>query len=166
MNRVFWFVGFGALLIAALVLIPVSTDWMPELIATHFGPSGDANGFMPRSSYLALQLAMTVGLPVALVVLISLAASGAAPLLSIPNRAHWFALERRQASAAFMRGHALRLGCALVLFFGGLHGLLLLANQQHPARLPLPALLVLTAVFLLAVIAWVITLMRRFRSPG
>ena len=46
--------GFGALLLAALVLVPLSAMLMPSIVASHFAIDGTANGFMPRSAYLLL----------------------------------------------------------------------------------------------------------------
>ncbi len=166
MNRSLWFVGFGALLLAALALLPVSGAWLPDVVATNFSPGGDAQGFTPRDSYLSVMLGLTVGVPLLLVAAVGLAASHAAGLLDLPHRDHWFAPERRVESAAFLRLHIVRLGCAVTLFFAALHGLLLQANAHVPVRLPMSAALVPIGLLALALIAWTMVLRRRFRAPG
>ena len=166
MNRLLWFVGFGALLLAALVVVPASGAWLPEMVATKFSVSGDAHGFTPRHSYLAVMLGLSVGLPLLLVAAAGLAATHATGLIEVPHRDHWFAPERRAESAAFLRLHMARLGCVFVLFFAALHGLTLQANLYSPARLPMSAAAVPLTLLALALVAWTIVLRRRFRDPG
>lgn len=166
MNRTLWFTSLGALLIAALVLPPLSVGTMPEVVAAHFGAGGNADAFMTRPHYLGLLVALAVGLPVVLVAVVALAAERSAPLFRLPSRAYWFAPARRAASSEFLRDHVVRLGCVLVLFFAGMHGLMLQANAQHPPHLPMPGLAVLLTVFGLAMLAWKIALWRRFRLPA
>jgi hypothetical protein len=166
MSRPLWFVGFAALLLAALVLLASSATWLPDRVATSFSTNGDAQGFMARGHYIAIMLGLTVGLPMLLLAVVDLVARHATDLLEVPNRKHWFAPERRARSAAFLRLHVARFGCALVLFFGMLHGLTLHANLREPPQLPVAAALVPLSLFAMALIAWVVVLRRRFRTPS
>ena len=67
MERGLSLVGFGALLLAALVLVPFSSLLMPTTVASHFAIDGTANGFMPRNAYLLLMTGLIVGMPLAMV---------------------------------------------------------------------------------------------------
>ena len=61
MERGWSSVSFGVLLIAALVAVPLSGSLLPAVVASHFGVHGEANGFMPRGSYLLLMTVFTWG---------------------------------------------------------------------------------------------------------
>src|SRR6476646_6925977 len=60
--------GFLAVLAIAAVFVVVSGSRLPPIAASHFGFGGAADGFMPRTGYLAVMLLTTVGLPLLLVV--------------------------------------------------------------------------------------------------
>jgi hypothetical protein len=82
-------------------------------------------------------------------------------LINIPRRHYWLAPERRDATVAVIRGRLVWLLCLETIFFGGLHALVVAANQTHPPRLPMGGLLALIIVFFLGLMIWIVTFLTR-----
>ena len=66
---------------------------MPPLVASHFDGSGNPNAYMTRSVYTKFILGMSVGLPIAMVALLTVVYSNARDM-KLPNRDYWLAPER------------------------------------------------------------------------
>jgi hypothetical protein len=54
----------------------------------------------------------------------------------------------------------------MVLFFGGMHGALMVANSTTPPRLPETAFFILLAAFLVGIALWIFFMRRMFARPG
>ena len=132
--------GNGSRLFALYVACAAAFVWvtslrLPGLVASHFGASGDANGFMTRSFYMIFMVVFVIGLP-ALMVLVTWRAVGSAKArLSLPNRDYWLAPERRAETIAFLRVGVLWFGALLVTFLCYVHVLVVLANEAQPVHL-------------------------------
>jgi hypothetical protein len=118
---------------------------------------------MTREGYRVFMLLFVTVLPLFVV-----AMAGWLPRLfpgaaNIPNRRHWMAPERREAALRLLAAYACWLGSLLVLFIFGIHILLLQANRSVPARLPETAFFGLLGGFALALLAWIVIRVRRFR---
>jgi len=153
---------FGALLVSAAALLLATVGALPERIPTHFGAGGVPNAWMTRGGYTAFMLAFAVGLPLMIVALI-----GGLPRLfprqvNLPNREHWLAPERREASLAFLGRHACWLGCIMVLMAAGVHGLIVRASGATPPRLEQGLFLVMLGGFVVATGLWIVAIFRRF----
>ena len=164
MERGLSLVGFGALLLAALVLVPLSAMLMPTSVASHFAIDGVANGFMPRSAYLLLMTALIVVMPLVMVATVGWQAQHGSASLKLPNKDYWLAPERRADTVAYLRVHMTRFGSLLIVFLGGVHGLVVRANLSHPPRLQTVPMLVLVVLFLGATLLWLRALHGRFRQ--
>jgi uncharacterized membrane protein len=153
--------------VLALVLAPVivwsTAPGLPERVATHFGPGGLPNGWMPRDGYLAFMLAMSTLLPLFVVATTGLLPRWAPSLSRIRNREHWFAPARREATLGWLLNHALWLGVVLCTFLVAVHLLIVQANVQAPARLAESQLVTAVVVFLIALAIWIATMVARFR---
>jgi uncharacterized membrane protein len=156
------------LFVLALVIVPAliyaTSAGLPELVATHFGFGGVANGWMPRTGYVVFMLALTTLLP-----LIIVATSGLVPALTMSSRMvrnpdYWLAPARREATQGWLASHACWMGVVLILFLGGAHLVVVQANTHTPPQLAEAPLFVLLAALLVAIALWVITLHRRFRQ--
>jgi hypothetical protein len=164
MNRSLSIVGFAALLIAAAMLLALSSPLLPESVAAHFDAYGNGESDLARADYLWLMAGLTIALPLALVALMTLQARFAPGRLKLPHRDLWFAPERRAESLAFLFTHATRLGAALTALMMFVHLLVIQANRTQPARLPMGALLAGLSLFGLALLAWVLALRSQFRE--
>jgi hypothetical protein len=135
---------------------------LPPWVASHFSASGAADGFMPRSAYIALMAAIAVGKP-------SLVAAAARRVdvlaeqrVTLPNRGHWLAPSRRARTLAFVRLMSTAFAALLTLFLCFVHGLVARAQALHPARLRQCGLPRRPGVLGVATVLWAIVLLARF----
>ena len=145
------------------VFVWLTSMHLPPLVASHFGASGAANGFMSRTSYLRFTVGFVVGLPAFMVLLTWYAVGSAQARLKLPNQEYWLAPERRAGTVAFLRNAILSFGALLVSFLCYAHGLVVLANGLQPPRMSnswfIGGLLAYFVVLLVAVRRF----LRRFR---
>lgn len=81
----------GAIALPLLLAVLAAFVWftsaaLPEVVASHFGSSGAADGFMPRGVYIAVFLALIVGVPLLLAFLPGAVAGQGGRNLDIPDR--------------------------------------------------------------------------------
>jgi len=153
-------------ILAAVWHIDATVYLLPESVATHFAGGGRPNGWMTRGGYRTFMLLFVTVLP-----LFMAAMAGGLPRLfpnatNIPNRHYWMAPERREAALDFLTAHACWLGCLMVVFILGIHILLLQTNHSVPVRLPTRAFFGMLGGFALALLVWILVLVRRFRRPA
>ncbi len=155
------------LVIAVAVAVVIGTGvGLPPEVASHFGRSGAADGWMSRPAYLAVMVALVVLAPLA-----TAATAGLVPRWTRRSRLmrdpeYWLAPPRRAATDAFREGHACALGIALCLFLAGMHLLVIEANATVPPHLPLPHFFALLGAFLACTGLLLAVLFLRFRTPG
>jgi hypothetical protein len=137
---------------------------LPALVASHFTFAGAASGFMPRESYVAVTLAVAVGLPV-LLAATTLVFGRPDARLRVPHADYWLARPQRDASVAFLRAHVLLFATMLLLFFCFAHVLVVQANTNGAAGLDSHWFLAGLGTFLVGTAGWVIALVMRFRMP-
>ena len=126
---------FALYIACGAVFIWLSSMRLPPLVASHFGASGLANGFMTRADYIVFMVAFVIGLPAFVVLVTWFAVGNAKARLNLPNRDYWLAPERRGGTVAFLRNGILWFGILLVSFLCYAHALVVLANRIQPPRL-------------------------------
>jgi hypothetical protein len=144
----------------------VSSTALPAMVASHFGPSGAANGFMPRAAYVDVMLVLVTVLPVALGLLPGLLLGLPGVRINIPNRDQWLAPVRRGATIAYLRRHMAGFAALLVLFLTYVHWLVLRANLATPPALANDWFIGGLILFAVSVALSIGVLLRRFRRPG
>lgn len=147
---------------AAFVL--VSGQSLPPTVASHFGMSGSADGFMTRDSYLAATLAVMLVIPLLLLIVVSLLNRIPPRFVNLPNR-EYFAPERKAETLRFMREHSLRFVVLLVVFLAFVHWMVIEANAVTPPRLPAMPFITALVLFVLAVFVWIGAWLVRFSRP-
>jgi Protein of unknown function (DUF1648) len=152
------------LVAGAAFFVWVTSRSLPEVVASHFGASGVASGFMPRAFYVRFILAFVVGLPLALVFLPSLAFSNPKARFNLPNREYWLAPDRRTETIEFLRQHLARFGLMLVVFLCYAHWLVVRANTVVPPSLSSPWFIGGLGVFLVSALVWAKVFVGRFRN--
>ena len=156
----------GLIYFCFLGFLLVSSDHLPDVVATHFDGNGRPNGWMSRSSHLKFTLLLAFAFPF-VVAVISLAAHFLPnTLINIPRREYWLAAERREETLAYLFRQSLWFACIAVCFVMGVHYVILRANAQSPAHLSTPMLLGIVAAFLLALGIWSFRLVRHFRKSA
>jgi uncharacterized membrane protein len=150
--------------LAATGFVCVSSSALPDLVASHFDGSGSPNGFMPRPLYVAILIAIAFVVPLLLSAL-PLAASGpAGERLNLPDKSYWLHPDRRDNTFAYIARHGRWFGYGVTAFLSYVHWLVVQANAQHPARLSPHALNIGLAVFLAALLAWLVVVYAHFRT--
>ena len=157
---------FLVVLVAAGVFVWLTSGGLPPVVASHFGPGGEANGYVGRGTYTLLMLALVVAVP-ALVASSTLLVRVLPPqLVNLPNKRYWLAPERRAASLEALGSLGLRFAVALAVFLCFVHWLVVQANSVQPPRLQESWFLVGLSVFGAVTLVWVVSLFRRFgRAP-
>jgi uncharacterized membrane protein len=158
------FLLFLVFVACAAVFVWHTSDGLPPLVASHFGTSGTANGFMPRTFYVRFMLALVLGLPTIMTFVTWRALGSSNARINLPNRDYWLAPERRAETIAFLRTALLWLGVLLVAFLCFAHWLVVLANRTHPALLVEPWFFGGLGGFVIAVFIWLMVLLGHFRT--
>lgn len=157
---------FALVIAAAALFVVTSSRALPEMVGSHFGPSGAANGFMPHHFYVRFTLAFVVLLPVALNLLVSWLARLPKALVNIPNREYWMAPERRDVTVGALQQHMKLFGVLLVAFLCYVHWLVLHANELAPPTLDNGRFMMGLGAFMFALITWIVVMRRKFQLPG
>lgn len=149
-----------------LALVFSSGRLLPDRVATHFGASGQPDDWMSRSGYLNFTAWFGIGLPLFILAIILLSRFLPVSLVNVPHKQFWFAPERRELAQSILFDHSLYLASWMVLFFGAMHYLVIVANRSDPVRLPSHLFFPVLLVFVAGIIAWIIALYRRFPRPA
>jgi uncharacterized membrane protein len=162
-HRVTWSV-FILLLLSAIVFVTSTASELPLTVASHFDAAGQPNAFMSRSGYLRFVLCLAIGLPVAVVAILTAVYSRATDL-KLPNREYWLAPQRLDRTRAFLVAHGVWFGSLLVTLVCCVHWLELGANRLLPPHLSNEMFAAVLVAFLIAMAAWISALMFAFRRP-
>jgi Protein of unknown function (DUF1648) len=164
--RVFPTILFGALLLAAALLIPSLAGKLPDIVAVHFNAAGNADGFATREGCRAFMFAFTLGAPLLLAaVTAGLPRLLPASLINIPNRGYWLAPSRAAQTVAFMSEQGIWFGCIFLLFLCDADWMLVKANSSVPPALDSRQFIWLLVLFFCALGALMVRMFRRFRTP-
>jgi uncharacterized membrane protein len=144
-------------------LIATSAE-LPARCATHFNAAGEPNGWMTRGGYLHFICGMAAVIPLFMIVVSFVA--GRFGRLNIPHREYWLAPNRRATTVAIALRYVVVLAAMVVLLHAALHLLVVVANQDpaHP-HMSFTGTWMTVAGFLVAVVAWIVALRRRFALP-
>jgi uncharacterized membrane protein len=156
---------FALLLLFAMVFVTGTASELPPLVASHFDAAGQPNAYMSRSGYVRFVLCVAIGLPVAVVAILSAVYSYATDL-KLPNREYWLAPQRLDRTRGVLLAHGAWFGSLLTAMVCMVHWLELAANRQHPPHLSNQAFFAVLAAFLAAMAVWVAALMIAFRRPA
>jgi len=143
------------------VYVSVATASLPDRLATHFTADGVANGWSSRASFRTFALLFGLGFPLFIVPLmwaVRFFPGG----LNLPNRDRWIAPDQRAATYEYLLAHAWRLACIQLGLVAMLNTLLIQANRQQQPFLQPGITLVVTLIFLVAVVVWIVALILRF----
>lgn len=153
----------SSIVVGSITGIALTSDWLPERVASHFSIGGVANGFVSRPVYVALVIAIVVLLPALAAFALRVSVRRFPHLVSLPHRDYWLAPERRVETAEFLAARAEWLAAGGGMFTLGLHLLVIRANHAAPPHFEPAPLLMLTAAFAAGVAAWLAALGRHFK---
>jgi hypothetical protein len=156
---------FLVLLLADGVFIVATSSTLPERVASHFIHGGQANGWMPRESYVMFILGAAVLVPLVVATFIAWLPRAFPRAVNLPNRMYWFDPDRRDATFASLSTFAFAFGSVLSVLIAGLHWAVVQANARNPPVLAESAVNALLAAFAVAIVVWLIAWFLRFRRP-
>jgi uncharacterized membrane protein len=157
-------VVFALMLVFAGLYVVQTTPQLPPMVASHFDIGGYPNAFMTRGVYTRFILGFAVGLPIAIVALLTFVYAGARDF-KLPNRDYWLAPERIAGTRAFLIAHGVWFGSLLAAMVCYVHWLELAANRSVPPQLSNQRVSIGLLVFFLITAGWIIMLLRAFRLP-
>ena len=163
MKRIPWII-FGVMLLFAILYVTRTVGDLPPMVASHFDAGGYPNAFVTRSLYMRFVLGMSVGLPIAIVALLTVLYSNAKDM-KLPNRDYWLAPEHIAQTRSMLVNHALWFGSTMVAMACYVHWLELGANRRAPPHLSNELILGGLIVFSLVMVGWIVVLLRAFRRP-
>ncbi|HEY3900439.1 MAG TPA: DUF1648 domain-containing protein [Chthoniobacter sp.] len=153
--------------VAFAVYVWVSSGNLPERVATHFGALGEPNGWETHAAYVRFTLIFGAAIPLFIFGVFSLARVGDGALMNIPRKDYWLAPERRSETFAFVQRQGFRMGFLVIAFFALIHHLVLMANAQTPANLPLANVLWAAGALIVCVVVLMVGFIRYFyRQPA
>jgi uncharacterized membrane protein len=153
---------FFAILAAGFLQCVHDFPLLPQRMASHFGASGAANGWMTKSQFLivyAIVLLPTLFIEFRLHRKI---ATTPEKNLNLPNKQYWLAPERRAATFAYFEMLFAWFGCAFLLVMVSAMGLAMRANFQSPPHMPAGPIVSVLVGFAIFTVAGIAAMMRRF----
>lgn len=143
-----------------------SSGRLPEVVASHFGAGGVADGFMPRGQYVVFMLALVLAVPTLVFFAGRLASRVPVQFVNLPNKQYWLAPERRAATLESLGRFAAWAAYATLGVLCLAHWFVVQANLEQPSRLEQAPLIAVLALFFLALfVAMAVVLRRFFRVP-
>jgi hypothetical protein len=153
-------------LFAAGTFVLLTSQGLPDVVASHFGPGGMANGAMSRRAYTVFMLAMVIGVPLLIAGSTLLVKKLPPQLVNLPNKRYWLAPERRAESLEALASLSKGFAAGIAIFLAFVHWLVVRANAARPPRLEEGWFLVGLTAFGLATVVWLVALYRRFGRAG
>jgi uncharacterized membrane protein len=140
---------------------------MPEVMATHFGPSGLPDAWTNKNMFFVTYGAIEVVIVAMAFFLAKFGSRLPTGALNIPNKDYWLAPERRAGSLRFVWGQILWLEAATLAFLLAVAEVVFRTNLGgDPAVLPTPNFAILLVIFVV-VTGWLsLRILLRFRRPS
>ena len=156
---------FFGIVLAAIAQCVHDFPLLPDRLASHFGASGMANGWMTKPQFFITYA--VVLLPALIVEFWAHRRVAKTPdaKLRLPNKEYWLAPEHRAETFAYFESFFAWFGCAFLLVEVFAMGLAMRANFETPPLLPTGPIVSVIAGFVLFNVAAVIAMLRRFSTP-
>ncbi|MFN7971439.1 MAG: DUF1648 domain-containing protein [Acidobacteriota bacterium] len=152
----------GLSLLQAAVYVPK----LPPRIASHFDGAGRANGWQPREAFATMHLSITLGASLVMLLVAFLIRAMPASLMNVPHREYWLAPEREAETKSYLTAWMLWFSVLLLAFLLLVMQLVIDANLAGAVpTLDNAWMWGSLGVFLAFVIAWTVSLFRRFGAP-
>jgi hypothetical protein len=163
MKKLPWIL-FAVLLLFAIGYIVRTVPHLPPLVASQFNGAGHPSAYMTRGFYLKFMLAFGVGLPAAIVALLSLVYSRTRDV-RVPNRDYWLAPERIAQTRSTLLSFGVWLGSLMVAMVCYAHWLILVAHRSVPPHFSKSLILGGLLSFALMTGGLLVALLMAFRLP-
>jgi hypothetical protein len=139
---------------------------LPDRVASHFGPRGEANAWMSKEANLLYLGGVGLGLPLFILGLTYVTRFFPDSTFNLPHRDYWLAPERRKQTVDFLFHQSFWMAGLTQLFLSWVNFLAIIGNRQTPQRLSMPGLWIALVLFLVALGFWIASLIRYFDRPA
>lgn len=142
-----------------------SPPLLPERVASHFGGSGEPNGWTTRGSYLWSVTLIGFGIP-ALVIGVCFGIRYLPPsMLNVPHANFWRSARQYPEACRILLDWSFFLGAANFLWATLFHVLMVRANRLDPPALAPGPVFLLSGAYLLITVLLVLMLVLQFARP-
>lgn len=162
-NRTLALLLFALMLAIALGDLAYHYPLLPERMATHFGPSGEPNGWMPKSGFAVFTVGLLAFLDAQLLGTAFFLRRIPDAQINLPNKGYWLAPARREATLATIGSYLVWFGVAIQTLVAGVFHLVYRANLTPDPRLG-GTVWIYLAAFLVFTLVWLMDMMRRFAA--
>jgi uncharacterized membrane protein len=135
---------------------------LPETIAVHFGPSGQADGWSAKTVFFPIYAAIEAAIVLAGLAMAFLGEKVPPSLLNMPNRDYWLSSERRSASLSFFWTQATWIEAATLAFLIVVAEFVFRANLAAGAPTLARDFVVVLVAFVAVVVWQSVRIVRRF----
>ena len=139
---------------------------LPERVATHFGASGQADGWMSRSKHMIAFSLFGVGFSGFVIGICYVIRFLPPTVLNVPRPDYWRSPEHFREACEFMFRHSFWFGAMTSAWLAVLHYLLVQANRKPVPALDAKAVWGLTLAFLAGTAVWVLSMVRFLARTG
>ena len=140
---------------------------LPERVATHFGVSGQPNGWMTRAEHERFTILAGLAIPGFILGVFALIRTMGDRGLNIPNKTYWLAAERRERTYAFIQNQGLIFAGLMIAFLAGVHRSILVANARSPVSFSNSDIGLVSGGLLIFSLLWVAVFLGYFlRKPA
>ncbi|MDA0831716.1 MAG: DUF1648 domain-containing protein [Planctomycetota bacterium] len=162
-------VAWASLFVAGLCFagqIVYAARVLPDPVASHFNWQGQPDDHMSRTAHLWFMSILGIALP-ALMIGIAMMIKYVPPsLVNIPHRDYWLSTEHVDETRELLMDQMVWLACGMLLFFVGVHQLVIHANSNQPVQLQNGPMIGLLVGALSLLVVWIVVFYRRFRIPS
>jgi uncharacterized membrane protein len=137
---------------------------LPERVASHFGPNGEADGWMSKSAFAAFYVGITAFQAAIFGGIGSLIRRTPNELINLPNKDYWLAPERREETIRGIAASMASFGVATIALVIAVMQLVIVANISGSFRLGNNVMYFLVA-YLIYTLIWTVNLLRRYSIP-
>jgi uncharacterized membrane protein len=134
---------------------------LPERVASHFGPGGTPNGWMPGTLFIKINLGIVAVVAFMLYSVSARMRSLNPARINLPNKDYWLAPERRGETADFLAGYFLWFGTGTLLLMLDVFHQVFQYNLFQTRELDHPG--VSLGLYMAFSLAWIAGLQLRFR---
>ncbi len=138
---------------------------MPAVMSSHYDAVGHPNNYMTRGGTMVFTFVIQGIELFAFGVLPYLLRHIPVALINVPNKKYWFAPERKEQTFDILIDSMHWMGTIVVMFFLSMMHLVYHANLRPGQQFAAGDAFVMTGLFVLATIGWIIWLMRRMKVP-
>ncbi|HXY61410.1 MAG TPA: DUF1648 domain-containing protein [Nitrospirota bacterium] len=139
---------------------------LPEHMASHFGGSGDPNGWSGKAAFFGIYAGILVMVFLLFHALPGLLSRFPDAMINLPNKEYWLAPERRASTFSRIKDYFVSMGIGLIIFLLFTLQLVIQANLREDRHLDSTVLWILLVVFAVFTIVWSIRFIRMFRMQA